>query len=85
MTAPPSRNADGRWPVWKISVVIYPLTMGAAAVNIFFAALMLQAIGWSALSPRAAILAGAVAGAPLAWIAARWLRGMIDKAEDETH
>ncbi|MCP5087567.1 MAG: hypothetical protein GY952_12280 [Rhodobacteraceae bacterium] len=66
-----------------IATVIYPLAAGAAAVNIFFASLLLQALNLSALSPISAVLAGAVAGIPFAFVAARWLRGLIDRAEDE--
>ncbi len=84
MTARSGYDGDsGRWQVWKIGVVIYPLAVGAAAVNVFFAGLMGQAVGLQALSPVAACLAGVVVGAPFAWIVARWLRGLIDKAEDE--
>ncbi|MCP5075868.1 MAG: hypothetical protein GY947_21580 [Rhodobacteraceae bacterium] len=66
-----------------IATVIYPLAAGAAAVNIFFASLMLPVLNLPTLSPISAVLAGIVTGIPFALVVARWLRGLIDKAEDE--
>lgn len=79
MTSTPK---SGRWPVWKLSVAVYPFAAGAAAVNLFFLFLMGQAIGLRALSTSESVIAGIILGVPFAWIGARWLRGMIDEAED---
>ncbi len=84
MTVPADQKAT-RWPVWKISVVLYPLAAGAAAVNVFFLSLMLQRLGVAALSPWMSINIGLVLGLPFTWIAGRWIWGLIDQAEsDET-
>lgn len=78
-----TQDRSGRWPVWLLAVVLYPLAAGAAYVNLFFLFLMAQAIGFSVISTLESILGGLVLGLPLAWIAARWFRRMIDEAEDE--
>jgi hypothetical protein len=76
-------DRSGRWPVWLLAVVLYPLAAGAAAVNLFFFTLMTQAIGLSVLTPVQSIFGGVVLGVPFAWVAGKWMRGLIDKAEDE--
>ena len=72
----------GRWPVWALAVLMYPFAAGAAAVNLFFLSLMGQALGLRALSTSEAVIGGIVLGVPFAWIAGKWLRGLIDEAED---
>lgn len=81
MSAP---TAEGRWPVWKLAAVMYPFAAGAAAVNLFFIGLMVQAIGLTAISTQTSILLGLVFGVPFAWLSGRWLRSLIDQAEDDT-
>lgn len=78
-----AQDRSGRWPVWLLAVVLYPLAAGAAAVNLFFLTLMTQAIGLNALTPMQSILGGMILGVPFAWVAGKWMRGLIDTAEDE--
>ncbi|WP_421703334.1 hypothetical protein [Aliiroseovarius sp.] len=73
---------DGRWPVWALAVVLYPFAAGAAAVNLFFLSLMSQVVGLRVLSTTEAIIGGLILGIPFAWITGRWIRGLIDEAED---
>ena len=70
------------WPVWKIWLVLYPFAIGAAAVNIFFFGLMIQAIGFSAFSPVASLIAGVFFGAPFGWFFARHTRKLLDRAAE---
>ncbi|MCA1296770.1 hypothetical protein [Stappia indica] len=83
MTAidPSSTPTDGRWPLWKLALLLYPFTAAAVAINLFMLALMGQAIGLSALSPEAALALSVVLGIPATWAAARWVRHLIDEAE----
>jgi hypothetical protein len=76
-----SSEPDGRWPVWALAAVCYPVAVGAVAVNLFFASLLGQAIGWPAIPPTIAVLCGVVGGIPAAWVTGRWFRGKIDEAE----
>ena len=76
-------NRSGRWPVWAVALVIYPFAAGAAAVNLFFLFLMLQAIGLRALTPFEAIAGGVILGVPFAWVLGKWAHGMITQAEDD--
>lgn len=69
------------WPLWKISLVLYPFAAGAAAVNIFFLGLIGQAVSLTALSPLVSVVIGLVLGLPLAWIAALWVQRLIARAE----
>lgn len=78
------KDRSGRWPVWAVALVLYPLAAGAAAVNLFFLFLVLQAIGLRALTPIEAIVGGIILGVPFAWISGKWMRGLIDQAEDDS-
>lgn len=77
-----AQNKPGRWPVWAVALVLYPFAAGAAYVNLFFLFLMLQAVGIEAISSMQAVYGGVVLGIPFTWIMGRWIRGMIDEAED---
>ncbi len=77
-----AQDRQWRWPLWAVSLVMYPFAAGAAYVNLFFLFLMLQAIGVEAISSVQALYGGVVLGVPFAWISGRWIRGMIDEAED---
>lgn len=71
-----------RWSIWALSVVVYPFAAGAGAVNLFFLSLIGQTIGLRALSPYEAVIGGIILGVPFSWIGGRWLRRMIDQAEN---
>ncbi len=77
-----AQHRESRWPVWAVALIMYPLAAGAAYVNLFFLFLMLQAIGIEAISTKQAIYGGLVLGVPFAWITGKWIRGLIDEAED---
>ena len=74
-------SRDGRWPVWKLALLVYVPSAGAAAVNLFFVGLLLQGIGLAPFGPWFSVLGGMALGLPLAWLAGRWFRRMIDTAE----
>lgn len=69
------------WPVWRLSVLLYPLAAGAVAVNLFMLALMGRAFGLAELSPVASVLAGLALGVPAAWATGVWVRRLMDKAD----
>ena len=73
---------EGRWSVWKITLLLYPLAWGAAAVNIFFIGLMIQAINMTAISPVASIIAGAFIGIPFSYAFSRHIRKLMDQANE---
>ncbi len=78
------RDDIGRWSVALLAVVLYPLSFGAAAVNVFFLALLGRAVGGPDLSPAAACVWGAVLGVPATLLFARWIRGLMDEADAGT-
>ncbi|WP_425045674.1 hypothetical protein [Primorskyibacter sp. S87] len=88
-TESPSGNArvpegnpkNGRWPVWKLALLLYPAVALTVAINLFLLGLMWQVLGWPALPPLPAILWAIPLGVPATWLAGRWLRGLIDEAE----
>jgi hypothetical protein len=75
------RHADGRWSVPLLALLLYPLAIGAAAVNLYFLALLGRSVGGPDLSPVAACGWGVLLGVPVAFWFARWLRGLMDKAD----
>lgn len=72
---------DGRWPVWRLALLLYPFAAAAVAINGFMIALIGRAVGLPSLSPVAALILGAVLGVPAAWWAGRQLRALMDEAD----
>ncbi|MBW6496237.1 MAG: hypothetical protein K0B16_17125 [Burkholderiaceae bacterium] len=77
----PQRPQAGRWPVWKLGLLLYPFATAAVVINLFMPGLLWQAVGFGALSPYAALWASVPLGVPATWAAARWVRHLIDSAE----
>ncbi|PKP70761.1 MAG: hypothetical protein CVT82_04555 [Alphaproteobacteria bacterium HGW-Alphaproteobacteria-4] len=77
----PGGAQDGRWPVWKLGLLLYPFAAAAVAINLFMLGLLWQAVGFGALSPYTALWASLPLGLPATWAAARWVRHLIDSAE----
>jgi hypothetical protein len=80
MTGEPADG--GRWPVWRLAVLLYPFAAAAVAINLFMVALMAPEIGLASLSPVAGLVFGAMLGVPAAWWCARRLRALMDESED---
>jgi len=70
------------WSTRKIALVLYPFGAGAAAVNVFFAALIFSWIGGPILSPPLSILIGALLGIPATWYFAKHIRHLMDVADE---
>lgn len=68
-------------PGWKLVTALYPFAAGAAAVNLFFASLIASWLGWRVLSPYEAVLGGLVLGLPAAWVFARHIKGLMQRAD----
>ncbi len=75
------RDDKGRWSVSLLAVALYPLAAGAAAVNLFFLALLGRSVGGPDPSPVSAWAWGVVLGVPVAFWFARWLRSLMDEAD----
>ena len=37
--------SDAPWPIWKLSLLLYPFAAGAVAINLFLLSLIGHAIG----------------------------------------
>lgn len=68
-------------PGWRLVAAVYPFTAGAAAVNLYFASLVLSWAGLPVLAPAHAVLGGLVLGLPAAWAFARHIRRLMAKAD----
>ena len=75
-----TKSPPKRWPIWKITLLLYPLGFGAAAINIFFIGLLGKAIGLPAFTPTISIIAGAIIGVPFTWLFARHIYHLIGQA-----
>lgn len=73
---------DDRWPVWKLALLLYVFAAGAVAINLFMLGLMLQTFGLAALSPVATLIVSVPLGIPAAWLSGRWVRRLLDEAEN---
>lgn len=76
-----AHRTDGRWPLWKLGLLLYPFVAAAVAINLFLLGLMGQAVGLAALSPVLSLILSIPLGVPATWAAARWVRALIDEAE----
>ncbi|GHG33056.1 hypothetical protein GCM10017322_35160 [Paracoccus aerius] len=74
-----SMSMDDRWPVWKLSLMLYVFAVGAVAINLFMLGLLGQAVGLPALSPVTALMASVVLGIPAAWLSGQWARHLMDE------
>lgn len=77
MTAPATDRPSRR----RLAGLLYPFSAAAVAINLFMLGLMGQWLGLPALPPLWAVLAAVPLGVPATWLAARWVRGLIDEAE----
>ncbi|MEX0350832.1 MAG: hypothetical protein AB3N15_15525 [Paracoccaceae bacterium] len=78
--SPKAPATEGRWPVWKLAILLCPATALAVAINLFLAGLIAHGAGFGAIEPVTAILWSFPLGIPASWLAGRWLRGLMDEA-----
>jgi len=71
----------GRWPVWRLALLLYPFVTGAVAINLFMAGLLMQFLGWMPLTPVAALLWSLPLGVPFAFAFGVWVRRLMDAAD----
>ena len=84
-TRSPSRKApatEGKWPVWKLAILLYPATALTVAINLFLAGFIAHTLGFGAVTPVAALVWSVPLGVPASWLAGRWVRRLMDEAED---
>lgn len=66
----------------KLALLLYPLGLGAAAINLFSLSLIWSLAGWPVLTPLASVAGGAVLGAPMALAFARHFYRLMQEAEE---
>ncbi len=69
------------WPTYKIALALYPFGAGAAAVNVFFASLILSWVGGPIATTASSIGLGCLIGVPATWFFARHIRHLMDVAD----
>ena len=74
-------ETEGRWPIWKLSVVFYPFAAATVAFNLFLAGLITNLMGWGFLTPIESMIWSVPLGVPATWISAKWIRGLMDEAD----
>lgn len=67
--------------ITKLGLILYPFTMAAVAVNLYMLSLAWQRIGLPVLPPATAVLISLVVCIPVNWLAAKWVRSLIDEAD----
>ncbi len=65
----------------KLGLYLYVFVMAAVAVNLFMLSLAWQRIGLPALSPTISVLISLPLAIPVTWLAARWVRRLMDEAD----
>ena len=74
----------GRWPVWKLAILLYPFAATAVWINLFMLFLLLSWLGIDVLSPWLATLLALPLGIPATWAAGIWIRSLMDQAAPRT-
>lgn len=72
---------ESGWGVGKLTLFLYPFGAGAAAVNLYFAGLLLSWVDIAVPSPGWAVVIGCILGVPLTWLFARHIRNLMDRAD----
>lgn len=65
----------------RLTLLLYPFGAGAAAVNLFFASLILSWVGAPVLPPGWAVFGGALLGIPPTWLFAGHIDRLMREAE----
>lgn len=73
-------HEDGRWPVWRLALLVYVFAAAAVAINLYMLGLLMQSVGFTALTPVAALLLSIPLGIPAAWATGIWVRKLLDEA-----
>lgn len=71
------------WGTRRIALALYPFGAGAAAINLFFASLVLSWWGLRVLTPLESVAGGLLLGAPATWAFARHIRSLMDRADGQ--
>lgn len=66
---------------WQLHAILYPFVWGATSINLFLLSLGWQSLGYSVLSPVAAMLIALAVALPLNYLCVRWARSLIQQAE----
>lgn len=74
-------DTSGRWPVWKLSVMMYPFAAGTVAINLYFIGLISHISGYAAIDPITALVWSIPLGVPAGWLFGRWARELMDQAD----
>lgn len=69
------------WPIWKLSLLLYPFATSAVAINLFMLGLLAPAVGIGTLTPETTLLLSLPLGLPFTWAGALWVRRLIAAAE----
>lgn len=77
-----SETDEDRWSIRKLAILFYPFSAAAVAINLFLLGLLWQNIGWSVVSPINAIIWSIPLGIPATWLVAKWIRGLMDEADN---
>jgi hypothetical protein len=82
-TRSPSRTAPATDPrrSWKLRAALWPFATAAVAINLFLLGLIGVSIGLPAIPPVTALWWSLPLGLPATWAAARWVGGLIARAD----
>ncbi|WP_101340573.1 NnrT protein [Cereibacter azotoformans] len=67
----------------RVTLLLYPFGAGAAAVNLFFASLILSWVGLPVLSPAWSVLGGMILGIPATHLFAGHIVRLMERAETQ--
>ena len=65
----------------RLALLLSPFVWAAVAINLFLLGLISASAGWRNISPMWSMAMAVPLAVPASWLAARWVAGLIDKAE----
>ncbi|TXI03434.1 MAG: hypothetical protein E6Q73_04600 [Pseudorhodobacter sp.] len=63
--------------LWWLGAILWPFVMGAVAINVFLAGLILASAGLPSIAPIPALIWALPLSIPATWAAAIWVRSLI--------
>lgn len=78
----PARSGTGRWPRWKLALVLSPFVWAAVAINLFLLGLIGVYFGLPGLSPGWSLLLAVPLTIPATRATTRWVENLIRQADE---
>lgn len=77
----PRTDPEAGRRLWRLGLILWPFVTSAVAINLFLLGLIGESYDLGSLSPVSALWLSLPLGVPATWVAARWVKSLIARAE----